>query len=97
MAVWVLFYGLLPLLAMSFISVLGCASIITGSTINYTVFFYGHVVSGFPGMLVVAGVALACGYVGWGAFTRKMHAWCVCASINFTRLDTLVFYFPWFG
>jgi len=65
----------LPLLAMSFISVLGCVSIITGSTINYTVFFYGHVVSGFPGMLVVAGVALACGYVGWGAFTRKMHAW----------------------
>lgn len=65
----------LPLLAMSFISVLGCLSIITCSTTNYVVFLFGHVSSGVPGVLVVAMISVACGYVGWGAFSRKMHAW----------------------
>lgn len=65
----------LPLLAMGFISTLGCLSIVIGALTRYVVFLYGHIVSGWQGALVVAGVSLACGYVGWGAFTRKMHAW----------------------
>jgi hypothetical protein len=65
----------LPLLAMSFISIIGSFSIVFAGTTNYTVFVFGHVLSGFPGALVVALISAACGYVGWGAFTRKMHAW----------------------
>lgn len=65
----------LPLLAMGFISTLGCLSIVAGATTQYTVFLFGRIVSGWPGMLVVAGLSIACGYVGWGAFTRRMHAW----------------------
>jgi hypothetical protein len=65
----------LPLLAMSFISVIGSLSIVTASTTNYTVFLFGNVVSGGAGMFVVLIISVACGYVGWGAFSRKMHAW----------------------
>ncbi len=65
----------LPLLAMSFISGMGCFSILIAATTNYTVFLFGHVVSGFQGGLVMLFISLVCGYVGWGAFTRKMHAW----------------------
>jgi hypothetical protein len=65
----------LPLLAMSFISILGSLSIVTASSTNYTVYLFGHVISGMPGMLVVLFISVACGYVGWGAFMRKMHAW----------------------
>jgi hypothetical protein len=65
----------LPLLAMSFISAVGCLTIFSGATMNYTVFLFGHVVSGVPGMLIIALISAAFGYVGWGAFTRKMHAW----------------------
>ena len=65
----------LPLLAMGFVSITGCLSIVTASTTNYIVFFFGHVISGAAGFAVVALVSLACGYVGWGAFTRRMHAW----------------------
>jgi len=65
----------LPLLAMSFILILGSLSIFTGATTNYTVFLFGHVISGFAGLLVMLFISLACGYVGWGAFTRRMHAW----------------------
>jgi len=65
----------LPLLAMGFISITGCLSIVTAATTNYIVFFFGRVISGATGFAVVAFVSLACGYVGWGAFTRRMHAW----------------------
>jgi len=65
----------LPLLAMSIISITGCFSIVFAGTTNYTVFFYGHVLNGVPGALIVAFISVACGYVGWGAYTRKMHAW----------------------
>ncbi len=65
----------LPLLAMSFISLLGSLSIVFGATSNYTVFFFGRVFSGAPGFVVVALISVAFGYVGWGAYTRKMHAW----------------------
>lgn len=65
----------LPLLAMGFISVMGSLSIVTGATTNYAVFLFGCVVAGGSGMLVVLVISVACGYVGWGAFTRKMHAW----------------------
>jgi hypothetical protein len=65
----------LPLLAMSFISILGSLSIITASTTHYTVYLFGHIVSGAQGFGVVALISLGCGYVGWGAFSRKTHAW----------------------
>ena len=65
----------LPLLAMGFVSITGCLSIMAAAPTNYIVFFFGHVVSGAAGFAVVALVSLACGYVGWGAFTRRMHAW----------------------
>jgi len=65
----------LPLLAMGFICLLGCLSIVTAATTNYTVFLYGRIVSGSSGFGIVALLSAACGYVGWGAFTCKMHAW----------------------
>lgn len=65
----------LPLLAMSFISITGSFSILFAGTTNYTVFVFGHVLSGVPGLVVVAFISAVCGYVGWGAYTRKMHAW----------------------
>jgi len=65
----------LPLLAMAFISVTGCLSIAIAAPVNYVVFFFGRVIDGLPGFAVVALVSVACGYVGWGAFTRRMHAW----------------------
>lgn len=92
----------LPLLAMGFISALGCLSIVAGATTNYTAFLFGHVTSGWPGMLVAAGLSVACGYVGWGAFTRKMHAWwgayalvlvtCSSLMLTFAELDLPVLY-----
>lgn len=65
----------LPLLAMGFISVLGSLSVVLGSSINYVVFLFGKVLVGWKGFAVVLPVAVVCGYVGWGAFSRKMHAW----------------------
>lgn len=92
----------LPLLVMGFISTLGCLSVFAGAATRYTVFLFGHVVSGWPGMLVLAGLSLACGYAGWGAFTRKMHAWwgayalilitCSSLMLTFAELDLPVLY-----
>jgi len=65
----------LQLLAMSFVSALGCLSIIFGSTTNHVVFLFGHVASGLPGALVLVAISAASGYIGWGAYTRRMHAW----------------------
>lgn len=65
----------LPLLAMGFISAMGCLSIVAGVTTNYVVFVYGKVVSGGYGFLVTLCISAGFGYVGWGAFRRKMHAW----------------------
>lgn len=65
----------LPLLAMSFISILGCFAIVAGATTNFIVFLFGHILNGIPGALVLIVISLASGYIGWGAFTRKMHAW----------------------
>ena len=65
----------LPLLAMGFISVLGCFSIVLGATTNFVVFLFGRVLNGAPGAFVLALISIVSGYVGWGAFTRKMHAW----------------------
>jgi len=65
----------LPLIAMTFISATGCLSIVIAAPSNYVVFLFGHMVDGLPGFAVVALVSVACGYVGWGAFTRRMHAW----------------------
>jgi hypothetical protein len=71
----------LPLLAMSFISVLGSLSIFFGASTNYTVFFFGQVFMGTKGFCFVLLVSIACGYVGWGAFVRKMHAWWVAYAL----------------
>lgn len=71
----------LPLLAMSFISIIGSFSIFFAGTTNYTVFLFGYVVNGFPGAVVVASISATCGYVGWGAYTRKMHAWWAAYAI----------------
>ncbi len=65
----------LPLLTMCFVSLFGCLSVVFGATTNYTVFFYGRVLSGAPGFAVIALVSAAFGYVGWGAYSRKMRAW----------------------
>lgn len=65
----------LPLLAMGCISALGCLSVIFGAATNYVVFVFGHVLSGWQGFVPVLLMSVLCGYVGWGAFTRKMHAW----------------------
>jgi len=65
----------LPLLAVSFISALGCLSIVAGATTNYVVFLFGHLMHGAPGALMLAVVSVASGYIGWGAYTRRMHAW----------------------
>lgn len=65
----------LPLLAMGFISAMGCLFIVGGAGTNYVVFLFGRVVSGWAGMLIVLLCSAAFGYVGWGAFKRKIHAW----------------------
>lgn len=65
----------LPLLAMGFICSLGALSIVFGATTNYVVFLFGRVVSGGAGLFVAALISIAFAYVGWGAFTRKTHAW----------------------
>jgi len=71
----------LPLLAMGFISIMGSLSIVVGATTNYVVFLFGHVVSGIPGALVIAAISVAFGYVGWSAYTRKMHAWWIAYAL----------------
>lgn len=65
----------LPLMAMGFVSGIGSLSFVFGASVNYVVFLFGNVVSGSTGMVWVALISLAFGYVGWGAFTRKTHAW----------------------
>jgi hypothetical protein len=65
----------LPLFAMGFIAVLGCLSLILGASFNYVVFLFGRVLVGWQGFMIVLPISMICGYVGWGAFTRRMHAW----------------------
>jgi hypothetical protein len=71
----------LPLLAMGFISALGVSTPLLGATTNYIVFLFGRMWTGFPGFMVIAVIAVACGYVGWGAFTKKMQAWWAAYAI----------------
>ena len=92
----------LPLLAMSFISILGGLSIVAGSTTHYAVFLFGHVVSGIPGALVIAAISAASIYIGWGAYTRRIRAWwgayalvlLISSSmmLTFAELDMAEFY-----
>jgi hypothetical protein len=73
------------LLAMSFISALGCLIFVFGATTNFVVFLFGHVVNGFPGALVLTVISSVSGYIGWGAYTCRMHAWWgACALIMLT-------------
>jgi hypothetical protein len=65
----------LPLLAMSFISAIGCLAIVFGMTTNFVVFLFGRIANGVAGAAVLLLISLASGYIGWGAYTRKMHAW----------------------
>ena len=65
----------LPLLAMGCICAFGSLSIVFGATTNYVVFLFGRVVNGAVGMVIVALISAGYAYVGWGAFTRKKHAW----------------------
>ena len=71
----------LPLMAMGFVSGFGVSTVLLGATTNYVVFVFGRIWTGFPGFMVVAAIASACGYVGWGAFTRKMQAWWAAYAI----------------
>ncbi|WP_372805851.1 hypothetical protein [Pontiella sp.] len=92
----------LPLLAMGFISTMGCFSIVTGATTNYVVFLFGKVVMGMPGAAIVALLSIGFGYVGWGAFTRKIHAWwggyalvlltCSSMMLTFAEMDMETLY-----
>lgn len=65
----------LPLLALSVVCSVGCFLVVFSATTNYTVFFFGRVLSGWPGVLITGFISIVCGYVGWGAYARKMHAW----------------------
>ena len=65
----------LPIMAMGFISILGSLSLLFGASINYIVFLFGKVLMGWQGFLIVLPISLVCGYIGWGAFMRRMHAW----------------------
>ncbi len=65
----------LPLLAMGFICAMGCFSLVWCAPTNHVVFVFGRILSGGEGMVVIALISVAFGYVGWGAFTRKIHAW----------------------
>lgn len=65
----------LPLLAMGFISILGSFSVLVGATTNFVVFFFGQVVTGAAGMMILLLVSVSFAYVGWGAYKRKTHAW----------------------
>lgn len=71
----------LPLMAMGFVSGLGVSTVLLGATTNYVVFMFGQTWTGFAGFAVMAAIASACGYVGWGAFTRKMQAWWAAYAI----------------
>jgi len=83
----------LPLLAMAFISATGCLSIVIAAPANYIVFFFGHIIDGVPGFFVVALVSVACGYVGWGAVTRRMHAWWGAYALVFLISSSLMLTF----
>ncbi len=71
----------LPLLAMGFVSVSGCLTVVFGATTNYAVFLFGYVWTGWKGFIVVFAAAVACGYIGWGVFMRRMHAWWMAYAI----------------
>jgi len=71
----------LPLMAMGFVSGLGVSTVLLGATTNYVVFVFGRIWTGVPGFIIVAAIAAACGYVGWGAFTRRKQAWWAAYAI----------------
>jgi hypothetical protein len=83
----------LPLMAMSFVSALGVSSLLFGATTNYIVFLFGRIWTGFPGFIVVAVIASACGYVGWGAFARKMQAWWAAYAIILLTASSMMLTF----
>ena len=83
----------LPLLAMAFVSATGTLSIAVAGSVNYTVFFFGRIIDGLPGFAVVALISVACGYVGWGAFTRRMHVWWGAYGLVFLVSSSLMLTF----
>ena len=92
----------LPLLAMGFISVLGCLAVVLGFSVNYVVFLFGRVLTGWQGFPFVLLISAVCGYVGWGAFTRRKHAWWLAYALivvtsasmmlTFSELDLYTIY-----
>ncbi len=92
----------LPLMAMGCISILGSLLVVAGGFENHVVFFFGRVLSGGWGACVLLAVSAGSAYVGWGAFTRRMHAWwgayvlvlLVCSSmmLTFAEIDMETLY-----
>jgi hypothetical protein len=83
----------LPLLVMGFIAALGCCSVFTAASFDYVVFFFGRVVSGWAGLIIVLLISAACGYVGWGAFMQKMQAWWSAYAVILTISCSLMLTF----
>jgi hypothetical protein len=83
----------LPLMAMGFVSALGVLTLLFGASTNYIVFLFGRIWTGFPGFIVAAGIASAFGYVGWGAFARKMQAWWAAYAVILLTASSMMLTF----
>jgi len=83
----------LPLIVLGFVSALGVANVLLGAATNYVVFVFGRIWTGWSGFAVTAAVAAACGYVGWGAFTRKKQAWWTAYGIILVTASSMMLTF----
>jgi hypothetical protein len=83
----------LPLIVLGFLSALGVANVFLGAATNYVVFVFGRIWTGWSGFAVTAAVAAACGYVGWGAFTRKKQAWWTAYGIILVTSSSMMITF----
>jgi hypothetical protein len=83
----------LPLMAMGFVCAMGVSTVLLGATTNYVVFVFGRIWGGLPGFAVVAALASAFGYVGWGAFARKKQAWWAAYAIILVTSSSMMLTF----
>ena len=92
----------LPVLGVSMVCAFWSVSILFMGAYKWTIPFFGVVLSGISGAIVVLVLALLLGYAAWGAYKLDMKAWW-CALvvivgwflstiITFSRVDMLTFY-----
>lgn len=83
----------LPVLAMTLLFGLGAPAMLTTAFYNWTVPFFGNILSGWAGAALILLSALLWAYVAWGSYRLRMGAWwcALLASLLWTISGLVTF------